>query len=55
MKRKYTTPSLEKVEFNYSEQIVAQSGTKCGTIYINNDWDQGGNMCCAWIPHQVVN
>ena len=28
MKKTYVTPSVEKVEFNYSEQVVAASGSK---------------------------
>ena len=31
MKRKYMTPLAEKLEFNYSDRVMASS--KCGGIY----------------------
>ena len=33
MKKEYTTPEVEKVEFNYREQVVASPG--CNVQYIN--------------------
>ena len=38
MKKEYTTPEVEKVEFNYREQVVA-SPTNCYTQYINTGND----------------
>lgn len=33
MKREYETPSVEKIEFDYTEQVVAQSGDPVGQYY----------------------
>lgn len=35
MKKNYVSPTAEKVEFNYSEQVVAASGTKSCTMVSN--------------------
>ena len=43
MKRNYVSPTAEKVEFNYSEQVVAASGSSCKTIVSNNNYDQTYN------------
>lgn len=34
MKKEYTTPEVEKVEFNYREQVVA-SPDGCKDVWIN--------------------
>ena len=38
MKKQYGAPKAEKMEFNYSEAVVASDSTKCnwGTYAINN-------------------
>lgn len=38
MKKAYVTPEIEKVEFQYRDQVVAASG-KCNPIYKNEDTD----------------
>lgn len=42
MKRTYFTPSIEKIEFRYSEQVVASS--PCHPTYDNIDMD-GDQRC----------
>ena len=43
MKKNYETPSVEVVKFQYSDQVVASSGTgpQCDYIYINIKGDTG--------------
>ena len=33
MKKEYTTPVAEKVEFNYREQVVASNS--CNSVWVN--------------------
>ena len=40
MKKEYTTPEVEKVEFNYREQVVA-SPTNCDSYFGHS----GSNTC----------
>ena len=34
MKKTYTTPVAEKIEFRYSEQVAATSGLTCTQVWI---------------------
>ena len=39
MKKNYESPKAEKMEFNYSETVVAQSGIKCGNYHtVGNEY-----------------
>ncbi len=40
-KKTYTTPSAEKIEFNYQNQVVAESGTSGCTYRIENEYGYG--------------
>ncbi len=40
MKKTYVTPSVEKVEFNYSEQVVAASGSRV-CMWVNTAVESG--------------
>lgn len=53
MKKSYTSPKAEKMEFNYSEAVVASS-IKCKntTTYTENNED--GEYCNTTITHHVV-
>ena len=42
MKKEYTTPEVEKVEFNYCEQVVASSGNGCIGL-----WNKEGPYGCV--------
>lgn len=50
MKRVYSAPTVEKVEFRYSEQIMA-SGIKCDTYQgiSNPAVFNGSSGCCEWV------
>ena len=50
MKRTYSAPTVEKVEFRYNEQIVAS--WRCQTYQgISNPSSQTGVAgCCEWGP-----
>ena len=41
MKKEYTTPVAEKVEFNYREQVVASPGKECIGL-----WNKEGSDGC---------
>lgn len=43
MKKTYVTPEMEKIDFNYREQVVAASN-KCIGTYVNTV-HQGGSEC----------
>ena len=49
MKKRYETPSVEVVKFQYRDQVVAQSGG-CKTEYRFN-----GNPCSDPIPVRPLN
>ena len=53
MKKEYTTPEVEKVEFNYREQVVA-SPDSCQTVF-QNIGDYDGDGCREWKPVKPVN
>lgn len=42
MKKNYVSPTAEKIEFNYSEQVVA-SGSTC--MHTTAFYTDGGNRC----------
>lgn len=45
MKKTYETPSVEKIAFQYRDQVVVASGNgSCEPIYANVDTD--GNKIC---------
>ena len=44
MKKEYTTPEVEKVEFNYREQVVASLGCKVQYTNIGTSED---NQCVS--------
>ena len=39
MKKEYTTPEVEKVEFNYREQVVASPSTSCESVWVHKGFD----------------
>lgn len=41
MKKTYEAPSMEIVKFQYREQVVAASGGKCESKWVNT----GGSSC----------
>lgn len=44
MRKLYTTPSVEKIEFDYNNQVVASGGgSSCGYVYNNYDPASGGS------------
>ena len=53
MKKKYMTPSIDFVSFQYSEQVVAQSSS-CSIRYVNTDGYKDGVQTCidGWIERQ---
>ena len=36
MKKVYETPAVEKVAFQYRDQVVVASGGNCGSQWVNN-------------------
>ena len=51
MKRTYSTPTVEKVDFRYSEQIMA-SGIRCDTYQgISNPVVSNGSIGCCEQVH----
>lgn len=54
MKKNYDSPKAEKMEFNYSETVVASYGIKCTneTTYTENN--SQGEYCQSKILHHVV-
>lgn len=51
MKRAYQTPTVEKVEFRYNEQVLA-ANSGCYTSYKNVDTD-GNHICDFGDPEPV--
>ncbi len=47
MKKTYTTPTAEKIEFNYTQQVVAS-----GCWYKNNSYWTHGDPTCNSNYHQ---
>lgn len=45
MKKIYETPSVEKIKFNYRDQVVAASG---GTNETQTTGDQWWSGCTSW-------
>lgn len=43
MRKIYTTPSVEKIEFDYNNQVVASGGSGCHYIFNNYDPTSGGS------------
>lgn len=55
MKKTYETPSVEKIAFQYRDQVVvASGGTTCKPIYENVDGD-GNSLCDANGVHTGYN
>lgn len=54
MKRYYTKPTVEKVEFNYREQVVAASG---GCVYEWSNITDSASVTCHEnrVPNNNVN
>lgn len=46
MKKSYKTPVVEKVEFDYKEQVVASSG--CNDRFIDTSWNSPGVGTCGY-------
>lgn len=50
MKKTYEAPSVEKIEFRYRDQIVAESGETGGG---NNSWNTNpGSTCYKYSPQK---
>lgn len=49
MKKNYETPVAEKVTFQYEEQVVASTGEKCISAWLN----AGGSSCVEGDPEHV--
>ena len=47
MKKEYNTPEIEKVEFNYREQVVASNS--CTSVWVNI----GDEYCAEDNKHQA--
>ena len=45
MKKNYEAPSVEKIEFNYRDQVVAASG-------LDNNWLGASNTGCVYKSDQ---
>ena len=52
MKKEYTTPEVEKVEFNYREQVVASPD--CNLKFENVE-DSIETLCKEWIEVKPLN
>ena len=35
MKKTYTTPDVERIRFNYHDQVVAASSDQCISVWVN--------------------
>lgn len=35
MKKTYETPSVEKITFEYKDQVVASNGNNCEDVWVN--------------------
>lgn len=53
MKKSYTSPKAEKMEFNYSEAVVA-STIKCNNETTYTQTNDEGEYCGTTITHHVV-
>ena len=49
MRKIYSTPSVEKIEFDYNNQVVASGGDK-GCYYIYNNYDPASGGSCVVDP-----
>lgn len=50
MKKAYSTPEIEKINFQYRDQVVvASAGTKCPPRYTNID-NSGDSICDTGDP-----
>ena len=49
MKKGYTTPKAEKMEFNYSETVVA-SNTNCGNFHLVGNLNPTENCSSIDVP-----
>lgn len=49
MKKVYETPAVEKVEFQYRDQVVVASNGKCKSVWNNI----GTNSCEDGTPEEV--
>lgn len=45
MKKVYETPAVEKIAFQYRDQVVAASGEACKNVYVNIGTEEQGE--CA--------
>lgn len=43
MRRVYSEPVVEKIEFDYNNQVVASGGKGCSYVYNNYDPASGGS------------
>ena len=46
MKKEYGAPKAEKMEFNYSEAVVASDGIKCRNITPYTEWNSTPDNPC---------
>lgn len=54
MKKNYESPKAEKMEFNYSETVVASSSTKCRNETHYTDGNDQGEYCTLTTTYHVV-
>lgn len=54
MKKTYETPSIEKIAFQYRDQVVAASGGHTCIIHWNDDPDKGCTLNSVERPSEGV-
>lgn len=54
MKKAYVTPTMEMVEFNYNERVVASGTTSCKQKWVNIGTKncESGNESLEWVGNQ---
>ncbi len=50
MKKEYGTPKAEKMEFNYSEAVVASEGIKCKNVTPYTQYNSTPDTPCNDVP-----
>ena len=50
MKKEYGTPKAEKMEFNYSEAVVASEGIKCKNVTPYTQYNSTPDTPCKDVP-----
>lgn len=54
MKKDYAAPKAEKMEFNYSETVVASTGVKCTNETHYTEGNDQGEFCTSKTTYHVV-